>query len=115
MIRRYESLKAFYAGDERRARSVEVEFGAAWRTDDSAKGAWRAVWVEDTGELVIVKQRWVEGRCESGVVHVLATGLGELEDVQELLAGWPDRCGRLFSLQWLRDRCAAAGAVPQGA
>lgn len=115
MIRRYGSLEVFYGADERRQRAIEVVFGAAWRSGDSAMGSWRAVWLEEAGELVVVKQRFVEGRCVSGAVHVLATGLTELEDVEELLEGWRDQCGRPFSLRWLRDRCAAVRPVAQGA
>lgn len=107
MIRRFADPEAFLAGDGRRVLSHGVVFGGAWRTGDSAKGSWRCVWLEATGELVVVKQRWVEGLHVLGAVHVLATGLYDVDEVRELLAGWEARCGPLWSLDWLRERCAA--------
>lgn len=116
MIRRFVSVEAFYLADERRRRSVEVDFGVHWRLAFGLP-PWRASWIEDTGELVAVKL-WpgpLGGtsmyRGASGPVHVLASGLAEIEDVEGLLRGWEDVCGRRGSLLWLQDRCASlAGA-----
>lgn len=107
MIRRYPSLQAFYEGDERRVRSVEVDFGVHWRSSQSWP-TWRLSWVEDTGEIVAVKLTPPQiGNGRGGPVHVLATGVPEIEDAEELLSGWSDVCGRPRSLEWARDRCAA--------
>ena len=108
MIRRYESLELFYAGDERRVRSVEVDFGVWWRSSLGEWPTWRISWVEDTGELIAVKLEVgpMQPR-QGGPVHVLATALVELEDAQELLDGWEDVCGGSGSLDWARERCGA--------
>lgn len=109
MIRRYDSLEAFYAGDVRRVESVEVDFGVHWRPSHSAFQTWRVSWVEATGELYAVRLSPgpIVGRGRGGPVHVLATGLRMVEDAEELLLGWTDECGSVGSLDWVRERCDA--------
>ena len=46
-------LEAFYAADERRRRSTELEFGREWH--DSG-GRCAVSWVEDTGELYVMRE-----------------------------------------------------------
>lgn len=107
MVRRYPSLERFYLADERRVRAVEVDFGAHWRTEWGLP-TWRVSWVEDTGELIAVRL-WSDPQGRSPV-HVIATGLAEIEDAEQLLAGWAGVCGRPGSLVWLLDRCRLAAA-----
>jgi hypothetical protein len=49
---RYSSVEAFYAADERRRRSPELDFGVWWR---AAGVVYRLTWVDATGELVAVQ------------------------------------------------------------
>lgn len=107
MRRRFQSFDAFLECDPRRVLRHGTVFGGAWRTGDSAQGSWRCVWLDATGELIVVKQRWRGGLQLLGAVHVLADGLFDLDEVREMLHGWEVVCGRLHSLRWLRERCAA--------
>lgn len=49
---RYASVEAFYAADERRRRSPELDFGVGWRAADVV---YRLTWVDATGELIAVQ------------------------------------------------------------
>lgn len=56
---RYGSVESFYAADERRRRSPELDYGVWWR---AAGALYRLTWVDDTGELIAVQLtpvRWV--------------------------------------------------------
>lgn len=50
---RYASVEVFYADDERRRRSPELDFGVWWR--DRGGVVYRLSWVEATGELIAVQ------------------------------------------------------------
>src|SRR5205085_1969637 len=52
--RSYPSLADFYNGDPRRLASPERDVGLYWR-DGAGEPLHRAAWVEDTGELYIVR------------------------------------------------------------
>jgi hypothetical protein len=68
----------------------------------------RAAWINDTGELYLVRLGpEAEG---GGRVEVLAT-VAERERVEDLLQGWRERCGELRSLSWLRRRAARGSAA----
>jgi hypothetical protein len=97
---RYRSLTRFYAADPSRMHSRERDVGLWWR-DDAAGPLHRAAWVNDTGELYLVRL----GPAEEGggEVEVLA----RFEDGERLeiaLEGWRERCGAPRSLTWLRER-----------
>jgi len=96
--RTYLSLSAFYAADPRRRASRERDVGLWWR---SARGpTYRAAWVRDTGELYLF-QHALTG-AGSGSVH-LVSGRFDATDLDVLLEGWRDMCGREASLEWLLD------------
>jgi hypothetical protein len=98
--RRYNSLQAFYAADERRVRSRESDVGLWWR--ESAEGPLhRAAWVRDTGELYLVRLGPPEQG--GGEVEVLAH-VAEQEQLERALEGWQGHCGEPQSLIWLRRR-----------
>ena len=99
----YASPIAFYAADRRRKPSPEPDYGLWWRERDSDV-PWRAAWVRDTGELYVCRS----GPLSSGGgrVEVLAR-FEAREDLDEALAGWPERCGERGSLEWLRERARA--------
>jgi hypothetical protein len=97
---RYHSLARFYNADERRIRSRELDVGLWWR-EDADGPLHRAAWVNDTGELYLVRLGPADDG--GGRVEVLA----RVEDRARLesgLAGWRERCGEPRSLSWLRER-----------
>lgn len=110
---KYESIEQFYAQDERRRHSGEVDFGVWWK--DYFERNYRVSWVRDTGEVYAVAlsaaavikldpQTTVNfGGDDTGMVEVLATieSIGQLE---ARLDGWADMCGRANSLAWVRER-----------
>jgi hypothetical protein len=109
----YRSLANFYVADPRRVRSRELDVGLWWR--ESPDGPLhRAAWVNDTGELYLVR---LGPESEGGgTVEVLAT-VRERERLEGLVEGWREHCGQPRSLSWLRQRIQgerprmAAGSV----
>jgi hypothetical protein len=96
-------MAGFYAADERRVRSRERDLGLWWR-DESDGPLHRAAWIEDTGELYLV--RLGPEADGGGQVELLASAT-DFERVQGALEGWRERCGEAQSLSWLRERLAA--------
>ena len=97
--RSYPSLGAFYTADGRRRHSRERDVGLMWRAESGH--TFRAAWVQETGEVYLVKHGHpMEG---GGTVDVLARrfGLGELHVA---LRGYADIVGRRGSLAWFLDR-----------
>jgi hypothetical protein len=108
---RYRSLASFYTADERRIHSRELDVGLWWREEPDGP-LHRAAWVNDTGELYLVRLGSREDG--GGKVEVLAT-VAERGRVEEMLEGWRERCGELRSLSWLRRRVAlGSGAARTG-
>jgi hypothetical protein len=103
----YRSLANFYTADERRIHSREFDMGLWWR--DGADGPLhRAAWINDTGELYLVR---LGPESEGGGrVEVLAT-VADRARIESLLEGWRERCGELRSLSWLRRRAARGSAA----
>jgi hypothetical protein len=104
---RYRSLANFYAGDARRVHSRERDVGLWWR-EDADGPLHRAAWVDDTGELYLVRL----GPAEQGggEVEVLAN-LEDGEHLEHVLEGWRELCGQPRSLMWLRERVGRSGAA----
>jgi hypothetical protein len=99
---RYGSLNSFYAADARRARSRERDVGLWWR-EDADGPLHRAAWVNDTGELYLVRLGPTEqGGGQVEVLAIVADG----ERLERVLEGWRERCGQPRSLMWLRERAA---------
>ncbi len=109
--RSYASLADFYEGDPRRIASAERDVGLYWRGDDG-EPLHRAAWVEETGELYLVRAGDPEDG--GGRVEVLARSR-DWTRLAHRLAGWRDVCGERQSLSWLRSRLAAFGPEPEGA
>jgi hypothetical protein len=106
IARTYLSLSAFYASDPRRRSSRERDVGLWWR---SVRGpTYRAAWVQDTGELYLF-QHALTGPG-SGSVHLVG-GTFDAADLDELLDGWRERCGRAGSLEWLLDAVSRPAAA----
>ncbi len=108
--RRYSSLVAFYNADPRRVSSRELDVGLCWR-EDQATPLHRAAWIQETGELYLVRSGPTEEG--GGGVEVLASA-GNRERLDEVLGGWREHCGEPRSLQWLRARAERLGGrAPQ--
>jgi len=105
-LQHYPSLASFYAADRRRVDSRELDVGLWWR-QDAGSPLHRAAWVNDTGELYLV--RLGPSGEGGGAVEVLAT-VTQRERMERALAGWRERCGEPRSLTWLRERAALLGA-----
>jgi hypothetical protein len=108
-VQSFPSLAAFYGDDHRRRHSRERDVGLIWR--GAAGATFRAAWVQETGEVYVFRHGHpMDG---GGTVHVLARrfGLGELQTV---LRGYQDVCGRPGSLCWLLDR-TGSGFAPRAA
>ena len=102
---RYPTLVAFYRADPARLASRERDVGLWWRNGKEGP-IHRAAWIEDTGELYVV--RLGPAADGGGKVEVI----GRVPDAQRLeraLTGWRERCGMPGSLQWLRQRAARLG------
>jgi hypothetical protein len=102
----YPTLASFYSADRRRIDSREVDVGLWWR-EDAAGPMHRAAWVQDTGELYLVRLGPVAGG--GGAVELLANVADE-EQLERLLGDWRERCGAPRSLTWLRERARAIRA-----
>jgi hypothetical protein len=105
----YPTLASFYNDDPRRLGSREFDLGLWWR--DQADGPLhRAAWVNDTGELYLV--RLGPDSEGGGHVEVLAT-VEDRERLELVFEGWREHCGELRSLGWLRGRAARIGRRAQ--
>ena len=109
--RSYASMADFYNGDPRRLASPERDVGLWWR-DADGEPLHRAAWVEDTGELYIV--RGDDGEAGGGSVEVLARSR-DWTRLASKLTGWRDVCGERDSLAWLRAQLGGVGPPAGGA
>lgn len=120
----FESVEAFYADDERRRRSPELDYGVWWRHRGIV---YRVTWVEATGELIAVQlsaprtqalvdpdKAWPVGIAviggTAGSVYLLARLDVPRDELEQRLDGWADVCGGDGSLGWLLDRIGPAPA-----
>jgi hypothetical protein len=103
----YACLADFYNANLRRLASRELDIGLWWR-EHSDDPLHRAAWVQDTGELYLVRS----GRPEDGGggVELLAVVASRAE-LDDALAGWREYCGQPSSLSWLRAHAARLRAV----
>jgi hypothetical protein len=86
---RYPSLAAFYNADTRRLSSRELDVGLWWREEIDGP-LHRAAWIEETGELYLVRSG--PAAKGGGSVEVLASA-DSRESLEEVLSGWRERCG----------------------
>jgi hypothetical protein len=101
----YPSLRHFLAGDRRRVPSRERDVGLHWV--GRAGHIYRAAWVVDTGELVLVQI----GAPETGGGHVeVLAHYGDERDLEVALEGWERVQGQPLSAEWLRARATHSSA-----
>lgn len=99
----YLSLGAFYASDDRRDASHEIDVGLWWRGHGNPTPptpVFRAAYVVDTGELYLMQ---LEGLPGGGRIDVVAR-FPDHATLDRALAGWEDVCGDPGSLRWLLER-----------
>ncbi|HET6793052.1 MAG TPA: hypothetical protein VFH45_01340 [Acidimicrobiales bacterium] len=113
-------IEEFYAADERRRASEELELGREWH---DAKGVrYELSWVADTGELYIMREPvmgvwedpfgdvWqVPGMSTSDMTVAVLGVVPERSDLERALTGWEGAMPGADSITWLRDRLHEAG------
>jgi hypothetical protein len=106
-------IEEFYAADERRRKSAELEFGRDWSDENGRSGV---SWIEDTGEVYVMREP---------IAAVTGSGAGDLElvpmsgdglvvevfgvvmgrpAVEGVMSGWEQKMGDADGIAWLRDR-----------
>ena len=112
-------IEEFYDADPRRRESAEVEFGREW--SDARGGRTELSWVADTGELYAMAEpagsvemdpfgdtRVDDLPTEALLVEILGV-IPDRATIEQLLSGWEGAMEQgPNSLQWVRDRIAAA-------
>lgn len=88
------------ARGEKRTRSPELDFGVWWR-GERPWPTYRVSWVEATGEIYATDSR-------SELIDVLGVVNGR-EEIEDVLQGWADVCGKERSLYWVKDRIKKYG------
>ena len=115
------NIEEFYAEDERRRTSTEVEFGREWRDANNVR--YELSWVQDTGELYLMREP-VPGAYEDpfGDVFVDSEDVDDLvvsllgvvtshERVEEILVGWTEAMAAPKGVEWLAERLGSAGVT----
>ncbi len=113
-------ISEFYDADPRRRESEEVNFGDGWSTEEDQHSTYRANWLQETGELYVVREPHPGGLIarfldqldidQASVKQLTVEVLGTFTDadaVAEALAGWEPEMTHTESLSWLRQRAAA--------
>ena len=112
-------IEEFYAADERRRKSAELEFGRDW---SDASGRVGVSWIEDTGEVYVMREPLasVTGSGAGDIelvpmsedalgVEVLGVVIGR-PTVESVMSGWEQKMSAIDGLVWLRDRVQNAAA-----
>jgi hypothetical protein len=112
-------IEDFYAANERRRQSAELEFGRDW---SDVNGRCGVSWIEDTGEVYLMREPLAEvtgsgagdlelvPMSEDGlVVEVLGVVTGR-SAVESVMSGWEQKMPAADGIVWLRDRVQNAAA-----
>ena len=118
-------IEEFYSSDERRRQSAEVELGTNWF--DANGSRYELSWVEDTGELYVMLElvpevdSWtpfgdseVEQIPLDRVLVMVVGYIPTLDQVESILAGWPEQMAKPDGVSWVAERLRASG-VPTAA
>ena len=110
-------IEEFYAADERRRQSAELEFGRDWNDEN---GRCAVSWVEDTGELYLMREPGAGvlgdafGDMRARAVSEHALGVEVLgvvpgrSAIEAVMSGWEQAMPKPDGVAWLRDRVAHA-------
>jgi hypothetical protein len=118
------NIEEFYAANERRRDSEEIELGTEWH--DAAGARYELSWVVDTGELYTMLEP--NGglysdpfgdiyEARESVTELTVAVVGWIPDrprLDEVLTGWADQMGKADSITWVASRLSEAG-VPRSA
>lgn len=108
------NIEQFYAADERRRRSEEIELGTEWHDADEAR--YELSWVADTGELYVMREPDVpmtedpfgdvyRSDVPVGEITVAVIGwIPERDRMEEVLEGWESTMDEPNSVAWLAQR-----------
>jgi hypothetical protein len=115
-------IEQFYAEDERRRRSAEIEFGTEWF--DGKGNRYELSWVQDTGELYAMLEMtpeadsWtpfgdieVEKLSADRVVVTVVADIAGREEVEAVLDGWQAEMGKPDGISWVADRLREHGVA----
>jgi hypothetical protein len=122
-------IEAFYAADERRRSSAEIELGQDWH--DAQGVRYELSWIEDTGELYVMAEaaapgfvdpfgdqlepfgRWLGASVPTSSLVVRILGrIPSREAVERSLEGWEQAMGQPESTKWIVERLRADGVEP---
>lgn len=107
-------IEEFYAQDERRRRSAEIELGTEWHDADGAR--YELSWVADTGELYVMREPDVpmtedpfgdvyRSNVPVGEITVAVVGwIEEQSAMEEVLRGWEEAMARPNGVAWIAER-----------
>lgn len=107
-------IEEFYAADERRRRSEEIEIGTEWHDADGAR--YELSWVADTGELYVMREPDVPMtedpfgdvyRSDVPVGEITVAVIGWLpgrDGMEEVLEGWEAAMQQPNGIAWLAQR-----------
>ena len=111
-------IEEFYSANERRRRSAEVELGTNWF--DAKGNRYELSWVEDTGELYTMLELMPEAdsftpfgdieveKIPVDRILVMVVGyIGNLSDVELVLAGWPEQMAEPDGISWVAEQLRA--------
>jgi hypothetical protein len=116
-------IEDFYAADERRRRSEEIELGTEWRDADGAR--YELSWIADTGELYVMREPGVamtsdpfgdlyRSQLPMESVTVAVVGwIADRSEMEAVLDGWESAEPEPNGIAWLADRLNRRG-VPRG-
>jgi hypothetical protein len=113
------NIEDFYAADERRRASTEIEFGQDWH--DATKARFELSWVQDTGELYLMGEPTpsvyedpigdfeVDSMTNDELVVTVLGVVPTHEGVEEVLKGWAEAMAQPQGVEWLTERLRSAG------
>jgi hypothetical protein len=115
-------IEQFYAQDERRRRSAEVEFGTDWF--DAKGNRYELSWVEDTGELYAMLElvpeadSWtpfgdieVEKLPVDRLVVTVVGNIPSRDEAERVLEGWQEEMGKPDGISWAAERLRSQGVA----
>lgn len=119
VMTRVVNIEEFYAEDERRRRSAEVDYGLEWRDSSDGSAVFAVRWIRDTGEvyalrkplpplpMAVHEEAVLAVPLSANVYRVAILGHAqEQEALEVLLEGWQLHEMQPDGLQWVCDRLA---------